>query len=366
MMQAGFCCLESGMVRSKNSVNIAIKNFADLCVSSTLYWMFGFAIMFGVDYKGLLGSTVFFYDDAENVWLTTFFVFQILFCGTAATIISGAVAERMKFAGYLVVTAMVSAVIYPFFGHWAWGGLESGAADGWLRAAGFIDFAGSTVVHSIGGWVALAAVIVIGPRIGRFDPAKPPIGGHNLPMATLGVFLLWFGWFGFNGGSTLAVTDKIPLIFVNTFLAGVFGGVATLAICWRLLGRFDVGVIMNGALAGLVGITASADIMTPLAAVAIGAIAGGISFGATLLLEKLRIDDAVGAVPVHCAGGIWGTLAVAVFADPTTWGSGLSRWEQLAVSSHGRGHGLCLGFRGKLRDPVSRRPRVSAAGQRGK
>ena len=158
MMQAGFCCLESGMVRSKNSVNIAIKNFADLCVSSTLYWMFGFAIMFGVDYKGLLGSTVFFYDDAENVWLTTFFVFQILFCGTAATIISGAVAERMKFAGYLVVTAMVSAVIYPFFGHWAWGGLESGAADGWLRAAGFIDFAGSTVVHSIGGWVGVGLV----------------------------------------------------------------------------------------------------------------------------------------------------------------------------------------------------------------
>ena len=215
---------------------------------------------------------------------------------------------------------------------------------GWLRAAGFIDFAGSTVVHSIGGWVALAAIIVIGPRIGRFDPANPPIRGHNLPMATLGVFLLWFGWFGFNGGSTLAVTDKIPLIFVNTILAGAFGGIATLAICWKVLGRVDVGVITNGCLAGLVGIIASADIMTPLAAVAIGAIAGGISLGATILLEKLRIDDAIGAVPVHCAAGIWGTLAVALFADPSTWGTGLSRWDQLVVQATGVGVAFIWGF----------------------
>ena len=344
MMQAGFCCLESGLVRSKNSINVAAKNFANICVSSAIFWMFGFAIMFGAHYQGLPGATGLLFNETENAWLSTFFLFQVLLCGTATTIISGAVAERTRFAGYLVVTAMVSGVIYPIFGHWAWAGMESAVAHGWLRAAGFIDFAGSTVVHSIGGWVALAAIIVIGPRIGRFDPAKPPIRGHNLPMATLGVFLLWFGWFGFNGGSTLAITDKIPFIFVNTFLAGVFGGIATLAICWSLLDRLDVGAIMNGCLAGLVGITASADIMTPLAAIAIGTIAGGISLGATLLLEKLKIDDAIGAVPVHCAAGIWGTLAVALFADPATWGTGLSRWDQLTVQATGVGMAFIWGF----------------------
>ena len=201
MMQAGFCCLESGLVRSKNSINVAVKNFADLCVSTSIFWMFGFAIMFGVHIDGRPGTTSLFFNETGNAGLTTFFLFQLVFCGTATTIISGAVSERMKFAGYLIVAAMVSGVIYPLFGHWAWGGLANGSAHGWLRAAGFIDFAGSTVVHSIGGWAALAAVIVIGPRIGRFDPTKPPIRGHNLPMATLGVFLLWFGWFGFNGGS---------------------------------------------------------------------------------------------------------------------------------------------------------------------
>ncbi len=344
LMQAGFCCLESGLVRSKNSINVAVKNFADLCVSSAIFWMFGFAIMFGVDYERLLGTTGLFFNEIDNAGLTTFFLFQLVFCGTATTIISGAVSERMKFAGYLIVAAMVSGAIYPFFGHWAWGGLETGSAHGWLRAAGFIDFAGSTVVHSIGGWAALAAIIVIGPRIGRFDPTKPPIRGHNLPMATLGVFLLWFGWFGFNGGSTFAVTEKIPLIFVNTFMAGAFGGLATLAICWKTLGRADIGVIMNGSLAGLVGITASADIVTPVAAVAIGAIAGGISLGATLLLAKLKIDDAIGAVPVHCAAGIWGTLAVALFAEPSAWGTGLSRWDQLVIQATGVGTAFVWGF----------------------
>jgi Amt family ammonium transporter len=300
--------------------------------------------MFGVSYKGFSGTSGLLFDDVENVWRTTFFLFQFLFCGTAATIISDAVAERMRFVGYLIVTAIVSAIIYPFFGHWAWAGLEVGEAHGWLRAAGFIDFAGSTVVHSIGGWVALAAVIVIGPRMGRFGPDTSPIRGHNLPMATLGVFLLWFGWFGFNGGSAYGIANELPRIFVNTFLAGVFGGVATLVICNRLLGRFDVGMIMNGALAGLVGITASADIMTPLAAVAIGTIAGGISYAATLLLERFEIDDAVGAVPVHCAAGVWGTLAVALFADPAAWNTGLSRWEQLTVQAMGVGTAFIWGF----------------------
>ncbi len=194
LMQAGFCCLESGLVRSKNSINVAVKNFADLCVSSAFFWMFGFAIMFGVNYEGLLGTTGLFFNETDNAGLITFFLFQLVFCGTATTIISGAVSERMKFAGYLIVAAMVSGAIYPFFGHWAWGGLETGSAHGWLRAAGFIDFAGSTVVHSIGGWAALAAIIVIGPRIGRFDPAKPKQKnaerGHRQVVSTD-----WrFGW----------------------------------------------------------------------------------------------------------------------------------------------------------------------------
>ena len=344
LMQAGFSCLESGLVRSKNSINVAAKNFADFCLSSAVFWLFGFALMFGATTGGLIGTSGFFFGDTENPWLMAFFIFQLGFCGTATTIVSGAVSERMRFAGYLVVATIVSAVIYPVIGHWVWGSAAGADPGGWLEQKGFIDFAGSTVVHSVGGWIALAAIIILGPRSGRFGKNAVPIQGHDLPLVTLGVFLLWFGWFGFNGGSTLGLTPEVPTIIVNTTVAGAFGGLVALALAWRLGGRPDVAMIMNGSLAGLVGITASAHIMTPLAAASIGSIAAIVMYSVATLLERLEIDDVVGAVPVHLAAGIWGTLAVAIFGDPESWGTGLSRLEQLGVQAIGVGATFAWAF----------------------
>ncbi|MFQ5973954.1 MAG: ammonium transporter, partial [Alphaproteobacteria bacterium] len=335
LMQAGFLCLESGLVRSKNSINVAIKNFIDFCISSAVFWVFGFAFMFGATFGGLLGTSGFFFGGEVGPWLAAFFVFQLVFCGTATTIVSGAVAERLRFVGYLVIATLLSSLIYPVVGHWAWGGLAGGESAGWLERAHFLDFAGSTVVHSVGGWVSLAAIMILGPRIGRFDKTGVPIRGHDVPLATLGVFLLWFGWFGFNGGSTLRVTAEIPFIIMNTTLSGAFGGLSAMFVAWRLTGRPDVGMIMNGSLGGLVGITASANIMTPVAAITVGLIAGVIIVLATMALERLRIDDVVGAFPVHGCGGVWGTLAVALLGDPEAWGTGLGRWEQLGVQATG-------------------------------
>ena len=249
LMQGGFCFLETGLSRSKNSINVAIKNLADFCISAALFWLFGFALMFGASWHGWTGTTGFALSDEAGSWMLAFFLFQMVFCGTATTIISGAVAERVRFVGYLAMAALVSGVVYPIFGHWAWGGAVGGA-KGWLAELGFIDFAGSTVVHSLGGWVALAAAWLIGPRLHRFDEGRPAMRGHNLPMAALGLFLLWFGWFGFNGGSTLEVNDQIPLILVNTNLAAAFGGVAALAFSWVWSRRADVPHVMNGAWPG--------------------------------------------------------------------------------------------------------------------
>ena len=335
LMQAGFCCLETGLVRSKNSINVAVKNLVDFCLSSALFWAGGFALMFGPTVAGLVGTEGFFFDGSLAPNQLTFFLFQLVFCGTAVTIISGAVAERMKFAGYVAVTIIVSGLIYPIYGHWAWGISASGEPSGWLNSRGFIDFAGSTVVHSVGGWVALAAAIVLGPRLGRFGPNAKPIQGHNLPIATVGTLLLWVGWFGFNGGSTLGLSDSIPLILLNTSLAAVFGGVSGLVVCWWKQGVPAPATTMNGILAGLVSITAACHIVSPAAAVAIGLIGGVVSYLATDALERLSIDDVVGAVPVHAAGGVWGTLAVAVFADPADWGTGLTRWEQILIQLTG-------------------------------
>ncbi|MEE8308660.1 MAG: ammonium transporter, partial [Gammaproteobacteria bacterium] len=337
LMQAGFSCLESGLVRSKNSINVAAKNFADFCLSSAIFWLFGFGLMFGVTANGLLGTSGFLFDDTTNPWLMAFFIFQLGFCGTATTIVSGAVAERMRFGGYLLVATIISGVVYPVIGHWVWGSAAGIKPGGWLEQMGFIDFAGSTVVHSVGGWISLAAILIIGPRIGRFGSKRTAIHGHDLPVVTLGVFLLWFGWFGFNGGSTLGLTPEVPSIIVNTTISGAFGGVVAMALSWRFDDHPDVTVIMNGSLAGLVGITASAHIMTPLSAVIIGSIAAVVMYVVTLLLERFEIDDVVGAVPVHLSAGIWGTLAVALFADPEKWGTGLGRWDQFVVQLFGVG-----------------------------
>src|SRR5262245_583152 len=210
-MQAGFTALESGLVRSKNSVNVAIKNFASFLVSASLFWLFGFALLFGPDGGGMIGTS-FFAFDSNSAFITAFFVFQLGFIATCVTLISGSVAERMRFGGYLVLAVFVAAVVYPVFGHWAWGNgsLIGDGGDGWLKQLGFIDFAGSTVVHSVGGWISLAAIIVLGPRIGRFGSGAVPIHGHDLPLTTVGVFVLWVGWYGFNGGSLYALTPHVP------------------------------------------------------------------------------------------------------------------------------------------------------------
>ncbi len=286
----------------------------------------------------------FFFDGGRDAWLTTFFLFQLMFCGAATTIISGAVAERMRFAGYLVIAALVSGLLYPVFGGWVWNGVGSGAAGGWLRGLGFQDFAGATVVHALGGWIALAAILVLGPRLGRFDPGQPPIRGQNMPTAALGVLLLWVGWCGFNGGSTLAMNDAVPAILLNTMLAGIFGGCTAMAISWRLFGRPDVAYILSGSLAGLVAITAGPGMVAPWAAALTG-IGGGVCFcGAPRLLERYRIDDAIGAVSVHCAGGVWGYMSLALLGDPTRFPHGAGRLEQLAVQGIGIFVAFAWGF----------------------
>ncbi|QDU26127.1 Signal transduction histidine-protein kinase BarA [Anatilimnocola aggregata] len=333
LMQAGFCCLETGLVRAKNSINVAIKNLFDFCIASLLYWAVGFGLMFGTSYYGLFGTDHFLPESGSGYWLLSFLFFQLVFCGTSTTIISGAVAERMRFSSYVVISVLVSGLFYPIFGHWAWGGLPGTDSFGWLRKLGFIDFAGSTVVHSLGGWLSLAAILVLGKRQGQFEPGKPPIHGFNLPLTTLGVFLLWFGWFGFNGGSTFAVNASIPTILLNTNLAAATGGIAALAVAWPMLRRPDVPLLMNGVLAGLVSVTASCNIVDPAAALAIGAIGGALSVFVAWQLERFKIDDAVGAVPVHGFCGAWGTLAVALFGDVSTFESGSRGWQLLIQSA---------------------------------
>ncbi|GAB4284594.1 MAG: hypothetical protein Fur0025_15440 [Oscillatoriaceae cyanobacterium] len=346
LMQAGFMCLESGLTRSKNSINVAIKNYTDFGISVALFWAFGFGVMFGRSIGGWIGSSGFWLTSDLDPFVTAFFLFQAMFCGTATTIVSGAVAERMKFGAYLMVAALVSGVIYPLFGHWAWNGANAGELAGWLGKMGFVDFAGSTVVHSVGGWVSLAAVLVLGPRMGRFPPNEPPqkIHGSNLPLSVLGAMILWFGWFGFNGGSTLALNEQVAKIIVNTVLAGVAGMITALVLGWRTRQVPDADLLINGSLAGLVAVTASCHGVTAIGAVIIGGIGGVVCFTVDWLLIRFRIDDAVGAIPVHLGGGIWGTLAVAIFGQPERLGTELNHWQQLGVQVLGIFMAFLLAF----------------------
>src|SRR3972149_6035643 len=229
LMQAGFTCLESGLTRSKNSINVAIKNITDFGISTILFWAIGFALMFGTSHGTWIGSTGFFLPLDEGTWPTTFFLFELMFCATAVTIVSGATAERLRFGSYIIISIISSGLIYPTFGHWAWNGAQQGIFSGWLGMRGFVDFAGSTVVHSVGGWISLAALLVIGPREGRFPKVEvyKKIHGSNLPFSVLGVLLLWIGWFGFNGGSTLALNDQVAGIVTDTFLSGAAGSMGT-------------------------------------------------------------------------------------------------------------------------------------------
>ena len=338
LMQPGFLCLESGLTRSKNNINVAAKNLCDFGLAVFMFYVFGFGLMFGESLSGLIGSGGVLPDfEPGDKWPITFFLFEAMFCSTAVTIISGAVAERLRFFGYLLLTLLVAGLIYPVFGHWAWSGLDAESRLGWLEMYGFYDFAGSTVVHSVGGWVALAAVLVVGPRKGRFPEGSKPqeIPASNLPISILGTFLIWFGWFGFNGGSTLGMTDQVAAIILNTLLAGVTGLLTASVAGIAIRGYTDLRLMINGSLSGLVAITASANAVGSGSALIIGGIGGLIMLGFMTLLERFRIDDAVGAIPVHLGAGMWGTIAVAIFGRPEVLGNGLSSWGQLAVQSLG-------------------------------
>ena len=315
MMQAGFMCVEAGITRAKNNISVAIKNISDFSLSVLVYWALGYGLMYGTSSGGLWGTTYFAFESLDASGTYVQFIFQAMFCGTAATILSGAVAERCAFHGYLLITIITVALIYPVYGHWAWNTDALGNPAGWLGVAGFYDFAGSGVVHAVGGGVALAAVIVIGPREGRFlDSGQPRrFNGSNLPLTMLGVLLLWFGWFGFNGGSMLGLTDRVPALLLNTLAGGAAGVLTGLALSWSLEGKPSIFYGMNGALAGLVAITASCDLISVREALLVGAVGSIICYYGDHLLERYRIDDVVGAVSVHFAAGLWGLLAVALF-----------------------------------------------------
>jgi len=353
IMQAGFMCMESGLSRYKNSINVALKNAADFGVSVVIFWVFGFGIMFGTSYKGLFGTDLFFLKTDIAEWMT-YFVFQAMFVATAATIISGAVAERMKFVGYLLITIIATGIIYPLVGHWAWSSsylANMQAAEsqistatgverqiGWLSEMGFVDFAGSTIVHSVGGWIALSAVLILGPRIGRYSESnKGKFTGSSFPLAVLGTLILWFGWFGFNGGSNGAMDDAVPLILINTFLAAAFGLLTGLATSFVIYKKPDAFYVILGPLAGLVAITAGCNSMTSLTAIFVGIVGSLIAIGVNELLNKFEIDDVVGAIPVHLAAGVWGTLAVGFFSNLEILDTGLTRLEQIKVQFIGVG-----------------------------
>lgn len=322
-MQPGFALVESGLNASKNAVNIMFKNFMDLAIGVVLFFLIGYGLMFPVDsilvqigeYKifgfGQIGIGA---SPASNVNSQVFFLFQVAFAATAATIVSGAVAGRIKFHSYLVYSAIVTGLIYPISGMWQWGG-------GWLSQLGFVDFAGSVVVHAVGGFAGLAGAIALGPRLGRFINGKSmPMPGHNIPFAALGVFVLWVGWYGFNPGSQLAFmgqanTDAVVKIATNTTLAAATGAIGAMILSWLLFKKPDLTMALNGALGGLVGITANCHAVENWEALVIGLAAGGVVTAAILALDKLQIDDPVGAFPVHGACGIWGGLAMGIFGD---------------------------------------------------
>lgn len=312
LMQAGFALLEGGMARSKNAVNVIMKNYMDTCAGGLIFWLLGFGLMFGSNHSGWIGTDWFMPVNASE-WDWSFILFQMMFAATACTIASGAMAERVRYSAYLAGACLITGFIYPVFGAWAWGSHVEGS--GWLKDMGFIDFAGSTVVHSVGGWCALAGIIVLGPRLGRFSQSgeSRTIPGHNLGLVALGGFILWFGWFGFNGGSTLTADASIGKILLNTHLSACSGAVGA-ALCSWMIGRpmLLTGTV-NGSLGGLVGITAGCATMDPQFAVVTGLLSGVITTLGPLLLSAARLDDVVDAVSVHGFCGAWGTLAAGLF-----------------------------------------------------
>lgn len=329
-MQAGFTLVEAGFTRSKNTINIIMKNLMDLVIGSLAFWAIGYTIMYGEDIGGIIGQPSLFFDDPENMHNL---FFQTVFAATAATIVSGAVAERTKFSTYLIFSLVMTAVIYPISGHWVWQG------DGWLTGLGFVDFAGSSVVHSVGGWAGLVGAVLVGPRLGKYTEGKVnAIPGHNMMYGALGVFILWLGWFGFNPGSELAISGEhaynVASILITTNLAGSTGALFALITTWVRFGKPDLSMTLNGALAGLVGITAGCAAVSPEGAACIGAIAGvAVVFSIEFIDKVLRVDDPVGAVSVHGVVGALGTLLVGIFAKEggLLYGGGFSQLGIQAV-----------------------------------
>ena len=326
-MQAGFALVETGFTRAKNAANIMMKNLMDFSAGSLGFWLVGAALMFGADACGLFGKSGFMMDvfqEGPGCWNWTMMIFQTMFAATAATIVSGCVAERIEFKSYLIYSVLVSALVYPVSGHWAWGSLMGEGSEGWLSALGFHDFAGSTVVHSVGGWIGLAGAIMLGPRIGKYrhDGKANPIPGHSLVLGTLGVFLLWIGWFGFNPGSYTQGIGDVSRVAMTTNLAACAATVSALATAWMIMGKPDLTMALNGSLAGLVAITAPCDIVTPGASIVIGLIAGVLVVLSVFFWDKVHVDDPVGAVSVHLVNGIWGTIACGLFAAEKVLGIG--------------------------------------------
>ena len=327
-MQAGFALVEAGFTRAKNVCNIIMKNLMDVSIGSVIFWLFGFGLMFGVS-NGYFGTNFFMFDGSSEIAKETgnsvgfnwaFLLFQTVFCATTATIVSGAVAERTKFTSYLLFSLIICGLIYPIFGSWAWGGLYAGG--GWLENLGFLDFAGSTVVHSIGGWAALAGAIVVGARRGKYleNGTMRLIAPHNVPLGALGVFILWLGWFGFNAGSTTSLGGDLAFIAVVTNLSACAGAIGAGLLSWIMYRKPDPTLALNGALAGLVSITAGCDIISPSMAVLTGLIGGVIVVSAVRFFDKLKIDDPVGAISVHGVCGAWGTLAIGLLSSKAGWG----------------------------------------------
>lgn len=336
-MQAGFAMVEAGFTRAKNTVNIMMKNLMDFAIGTLVFFLLGFGLMFGVS-NGLFGTTDFAMsgtDIAGKDWNWTFLIFQTVFAGTSATIVSGAMAERTKFSGYLIYSVFICAFIYPIFGAWAWGSFFKGG--GWLEAMGFTDFAGSTVVHSIGGWLALAGAIMVGPRLGKYAPdgSARAIPGHHFSIAGLGVFILWFGWFGFNPGSTIFGNGDIGRIAITTNLAAAAGAIGAIFTAWIFEKKPDGSMALNGTLAGLVAITAGCAAVSPVGSIIIGFLGGILVVFSVIFIDRvLKIDDPVGAVSVHGVCGAWGTLAVGLFAveGGALYGGG---WSLLGVQALG-------------------------------
>ncbi|UYM15756.1 ammonium transporter [Endozoicomonas euniceicola] len=325
LMQAGFLCLEAGAVRSKNTVNVAAKNLIDLILVTVLYFAFGFTIQYGWFSDFSLNA----HPNAPH-YPYLFLLFQALFAVTTATIVSGAVAERCSLTGYIIISLVIVSVIYPISGQWVWGGVF-GTPEGWLAKLGFIDFAGSTQVHALGGAVALASVLIIGPRNGFHDQSYKVFRGQNQTLSLLGVMLLWVGWFGFNMGSMLKVDVLLGLIMFNTFISACAGGLASLVWSLVFYHKADIPIVANGVLAGLVGITAGVHAVQPAEAILIGVVSGLICCGATVYLEHRKIDDVISAIPVHLAAGIWGSLAVALLGDPEILNTGHDLIAQFGI-----------------------------------